>query len=279
MTWKRSISRNVGVVTVGNINNYVQSTAPNRPAALDAFYAEVRGILQASTPVYLGAHPSIGSLMFVGIISATENYFRNILSGLVEVCPLARAASTQKDVKLGSVLWHGGHGALRTAFESISFSNPKNIVKATKEYVGLPTFTETSVYTEYGKLCEIRHGIVHANNELTGKNAIALHLSNPGQGVTVTIGFAEIQECADVCTTLVVEFHNTLFELMCERWAKKWPFIGTWTRAQARATFHQVWRTFYSEFDKSNGTIPNALTMTKCLNRVCSDYGVTLPSV
>ncbi len=56
---------------------------------IDAFYATTQDILNVANPDFLQQHPSMGTLLLVGLISASENYFRDLFARIIRICPIA----------------------------------------------------------------------------------------------------------------------------------------------------------------------------------------------
>jgi hypothetical protein len=88
-------------------------------------------------------------------VSTTENYFRDLFTRVIRLCPVAKAASADQTVKLGSVVWHGGQDAERGAFEHISFAGAENLITTSKKFLGY-SLKRTQLVEEFDKVCELR---------------------------------------------------------------------------------------------------------------------------
>ena len=267
MTWHDSISQNVGPASIADIRRYVVPSGAAAESPIDMFYRASRDLLLVGTPTFLSAHPSMGPLLMVGLVSTTENYFRDILTRVIRLCPISRAASADQAVKLGSVVWHGGVDAERGAFEHLSFAGGDNIISTAKKFTGY-NIRRTTVVDEFDRVCDLRHGIVHSSAILPGKNAIRLNLPATSTAQRIVVSFAELQEVADVCTSLVVSVNQELFVELCRRWNREWPLKASWLPSRSHAMFKSVWQTFHSEIDKTNGTIPSPMSLMRCKNSV-----------
>jgi len=127
---------------------------------------------------------------------------------------------------------------------------------------------------EFGKICELRHGIVHSNSLLAGKNAIKLEISNnaPNEALKITVGYEQLQECRLISTMLIASFNTEMFEEMAKRWAVDWPKLPSWDSETADALFEQIWLSFYSKVDEQNSSISTPLTMLQCQDRVKQEF-------
>jgi hypothetical protein len=213
----------------------------------------------------------MGPLLLVGLVSATENYFRDVFAGIIRLCPTAQSKSADHSIKLGSVIWHSGVDVERGAFEHISFASGERLIKSSKEYLAY-TLKQTSIVDEFDKVCELRHGIVHSGAIIAGKNAIRLQLPPTKEPLRITVDFARLQECGSICTTLVASINSELFAELARRWAVVWPKLPSWNSERTHALFRQVWSTFFSAYDHTNGTIPTSLSLMKCKHRVLAEY-------
>lgn len=275
--WKLSVNQSVGAVTIQDIGNYVQNVAPFSTSPIDRFYTSTRQFLQVGSQSFLAAHPFIGPLLLVGIVSCTENFFRDLLSKSIRICPLCKKKSAEQSIKFGSVLWHNGINIERGALEHFSFANHTNIKSKVKNFTGYKikdNGPSDIVLEEYSKVCELRHGIVHSNLEFAGINAIKLELLNISSPSRIKVEYNELQECAAICTTLVASFNTVFFEEMARRWAVKWPNSPSWDNQNANKKFHEIWKIFHSTIDESQGVIPSVMTMVKCRNRVKKTFNI-----
>ena len=273
MTWRTCVNRAVGVARLSDIQKCIVPQNPTARSPIDSFYETSQELLRVGTPTFLGQHPPMGALLLIGIVSATENYFRDLFAGLISVCPIARAKSADQSIRLGSVLWHGSDDALRGAFEHISFAGKTNLQKTSASFLGLE-LSQSTPLDEYEKVCQLRHCIVHSSAVLSGKNAIALHIP-AGAALCVSIGFAELQECIAVCTALVATINSDLFAKFVSRWAEEWRRLPTWDFSERHTLFLSIWRLFFSETDRQNSLIASPLTAVKCRNRAATDFGVS----
>ncbi len=218
--------------------------------------------------------------MLVEVVSTTENYFRDILSRLLQICPDSKTKSSEKTISLGSVMWHGGQNFERGAFENLSFSDSSNIKKACSEFLGYPIKEmknggqTMAVMEEFNKICELRHGIVHSNSVLAGKNAVKLGIGNKTNLTKIRIEFSQFQQCAAICSALVISFNTELFEEMARRWAVIWPKKYQFDNQQLNDLFKKIWISFFSQIDSEDNTIAVPMTMVKCRNRIKTFYHV-----
>ncbi len=278
--WREAVNQTINTAKINDINQYV---APSSliDSPIDAFYATTQDILHVGQPDFLRQHPSMGTLLLVGLISASENYFRDLFARIIRICPIAQAASSEQAINLGSVIWHREGLVERGAFENISFADVGKIINTCRKFLkyelkknGITNGITNELLEEFGKICELRHGIVHSNSLLAGKNAIKLKIPNnvPNEALKITVGYEQLQECSLISTMLIASFNTEMFEEMAKRWAVDWPKLPSWDSETADALFEQIWLSFYSKEDEQNSSISTPLTMLQCKYRVKREF-------
>lgn len=126
---------------------------------------------------------------------------------------------------------------------------------------------------EFDKLCQIRHAIVHSSRLIAGKNAIKIHIPPSNTWVVVKVGYAEIQECASICTSMVCEINTSLFGEMARRWAVEWNKDDFWNDKKEKETFDDLWNAFCSQVDTSDVDF-QSLSKIKCKNAIKKEYNI-----
>lgn len=267
--WKKSVSACASTVTLADITNYVDPSS-ERSSPIDSFYVGRNSLLSSIAPSYAASNPSMPPLALVGLISLTENYFREILAGIVTICPKAKQKSATKNLNLATA-WIGFGEMEKGAFENTSFSDPKVVKKNLNDLVGVNITNSNQIAApleEFGKLCELRHAIVHSAGLLAGKNAVKLELPNSKNSVKIKIGYVELQESAEVCSSLVCAVNLELFVNMAAKWLNEWPRTPAYQDQNPNTLFKKIWGLFYSKFDERNGLISDSLTQIRARNLI-----------
>jgi hypothetical protein len=263
------------VARIADVDKYVSQSTAVSGAPIDSFYESCSEILRPASPVFLSANPSVGALLLVGLVSATENYFRDAIGRLIRICPLAQECCANQVVSLGTVIWYNGDFLGRSAFEQLSFASSDNVRNALRKYLGHDVRRNgplDSALAEFEKICELRHSIVHAGASLAGRNALRLQVEKgPGSG-RVVIGFAELQETAAICTTLVVAANGELFDAVVRRWADSWRKHRSWDGAKENERFREVWSVFWSETDARTSQTAERMGRRRCMNLVRKEF-------
>ncbi|MEA3640586.1 MAG: hypothetical protein VBE63_11675 [Lamprobacter sp.] len=238
----------------------------SRRSPIDDYYDHRSTLLANSLPTATTPDPTLLQALLLGVISSTEYFFRDILARLVRICPFSRSTSSNQVLSLGAVdycgLEHLGFGLM----ENTSFADPKTISQATQKFLGLTWNNGSSVASaiaEFGKICQIRHAIVHSRGHLGDRNAreLGLALRELHELCLSLIGF---QDLLLVCDNVVRAYNRFIFEKTVERWINTGKLVGDWsndkeawcqlfsccystTDAEGTPRPYQAWRKIKSE--------------------------------
>ena len=273
-SWKECLSRPSSVARLTGFCVDSEVEPIERQSPIDSFHASLRELLSIATPNFLASHPILGPHFLGGVVAATEEYLRSLLGEILAICPTSQAHAAGKQIHLGAALWHGRDIFSRGAFEGMAFTGERNVVDTITNFLDYSikkTDRVWDVLKEFEKVCQIRHGVVHSGCTMPGKNAVILGLS-PMNGIPrLKVGFAELQECADVCTSLAVSLNLDLFNLIAKRWASTWRDFPSWNEMSEHKHFKRVWRIFYSGFDANGALINSPLSMMRCKNAILKE--------
>jgi len=275
--WKRCVCQQPSACSIADIANYflpVQDSEEEK-SPIDHFYSDITKIINIGKPDVLALTPELGPLLLVAGISATENYFREVFSRIIKVCPISQAASGDKVIPIGSVIWHGSKDIERGAFEGQSLACSDTIIKASKNFLKYTIEKDvgTQIFDEFEKLCQLRHNIVHSSGLVAGKNAVSLAIPSSGKRLKISVDFAALQESLSICLTLVIGANKSLFIEMCKRWAVDWVKLPSWNHESEHEKFKSVWCLFYSKIDDEKGHIAKPLSVIKVRNQIKKFYG------
>jgi hypothetical protein len=271
--WKNSVNQISGSQRINDINEYIKyDEIKEYNSPIDNFYFSLKGILDVvKDPKILEENKSLGPLLLIGIVSNTENYFREIMSQMIKTCPICKSTASSQSINLGSVIWHSGNNIEIGSFENLSFADSKVLKKTCKSFLDYDIDKKgatAAALDEFDKICELRHGIVHSNQIIAGKNAIKLGI-NPSQNpVKIYVDYKLLQECAVICTSVICSFNLELFNEIVRRWAIDWCKLPSWIKEKDNIKFKIIWKAFYSQIDRDRGSIPLNLTELQCRNSV-----------
>jgi hypothetical protein len=275
--WSECVNQQLGSSGIADIHSYVRPCAATTDPPIDVFYRSLDELLKVGTPASITSDPVIGRLIVVGCVSATENYFRNVFSQILKICPTSRKRAAKQTVNFGSVLWHGAADLERGAFEGRAFSDPDTIVEYCQKFVGLEIAKASPLrfhLSHFATICELRHCIVHSDGLIQGNNATSLQMNPSNTRLAVAIGFAQVQEAAAICAGMVRAFNTEFFKLLSTRWAINWRQEPYWASTVEYAEFRKIWSIFYSKLDAVRGALSPHHSVVRCRNLVKREFNI-----
>lgn len=133
INWKDCVNKSAGNERVQDIQFYLKKEVVAYKAPIDEFYVEVKKIVMYSSNIQmLEENDFLGPLLYVGIISKTENYIREILTECIKICPICKRETANRSVSFGSIMWRRSGEFEKGIFENISFSDSSAIKKELK---------------------------------------------------------------------------------------------------------------------------------------------------
>lgn len=265
-----------------NVESYVYTDVANNDSAIDAFYKSTKPIIIEvnSNREKYDESPWLGCFTVLAIISATENYIREIFKEVILICPIAQNnINDDQKVRLRSVLWNTSDDMIRALFEDISFSNSKTIKDKLNKILGVTSLsgrTHADLFKSFDLVCNLRHGIIHADRVIGGKNAVEISLSKKESRAFLKISSSDVNSILSICTNLVLTINGVLFCEVLERWKHGWrrnDTIKTWVPAsddEEKEMLGKVYSIFLSKEDYAHNLInqENKLTLDELYMKI-----------
>lgn len=220
-----------------NIEEYVYTEDVDNSSAIDKFYKSTKKIIievNQNVEKY-NSSEWLGCYSLLAIISATENYIREIIKDIILICPISQfKIKNEKTVRLSSTLWNTKEDLIRVLYEDISFANSATIKAKFKDFLDtkvLENATYNSLFKSFDLVCNLRHSIIHADRIIAGKNAVDIYLKKRQSRTFLKINAFQLNSILSICTNLVLTINGLLFCEVIERWKEKWrnnQLIDSW---------------------------------------------------
>lgn len=206
-----------------NISRMCTASKDERLSPIRDFIEYRKSLILLADKERLNSDPVLGHLVFLGLVSAVEAYFRTLLSRLSRSCPICRDHSSNLMVPLGAIDHYGYDEVSLGVLEHVSFATDGEIKKRTKALADIDISADQGELLDlldtYKKLCQLRHVSVHARGILGSGAAKELGLE-PGIN-RLNIDFQSVHEIAGVCASLVSVYNRVLLEKLVRRLQSK----------------------------------------------------------
>lgn len=138
--------------------------------------------------LYLGAEqkgdyaPILGSLAYLGMVSAFEGYMRSLLRRLVLTDDVCRNLASRRTVTYGAAISHGNDLLPEALLENISFASTANVAYEFKTLCSVSQMGKDGqvppqlkqLFEAFGSICHVRHCGVHRFGKLGSNQALLL---------------------------------------------------------------------------------------------------------
>lgn len=196
----------------------------------------------------------LSNYIFLGQMSAAESYFRAIIRSTILVDSISEANVASKQITYAAAKYLDKSMIPEALLENLSFSSINNIEKALREYLKVKeNFPEglKNALSEFDKVCQLRHCIVHRFAYLGSTNAANLGIESHGNLIEKPIKFSysSLQSAFQVIDICVKTFNNFLFTYLIYRLAEN-NFI-LWNYRDDRILFEKFYTLFVDSTNKN----------------------------
>jgi hypothetical protein len=223
---------------------------------IDNFYQNIASLIPLGTAEALQANQAFGKVLLLGIVAATEHYFRACLAGLLHVCPIAHQHSASLSLSFGAIDYYAPRDLGLALLEHVSLATAGEVQKQAQRLVGIDASKNLSTRAaldEYEKLCQLRHAAVHSVGHLGHQNLRDLGVVLTSGRLGLKVEYSGFQIAADVCQNVVRSYNRFVFRQTVEKWIGRKVIRGTWLEDRER--FSPLYRLFYSAHDAEGPSI------------------------
>ncbi|RZS43836.1 hypothetical protein EV193_102817 [Herbihabitans rhizosphaerae] len=238
---------------------FVTSSGKARSSSpIDSFYVEHQGLnklgsLLQGDQVDEDVQYLLGGQLLLGYVSATELYFRQMISRCVALCPIIRQANGQQMIPFGALDYYHKDSLENALTERVSFSEPGTIKNQLDGRLGVKVVPRSSLdrsIEDYEKLCQVRHSLVHSHGVVNSSNAAKLGI-DPARSLQTCIDSRCLQLVAAVALNLVRDANNEIARSIVWDWVKRGILTGD--NRKDRAHLGRLLRQLGSAIDSDSG--------------------------
>jgi hypothetical protein len=193
-------------------------------------------------------------VLTAGVVSAAEEYFREVIVLTALVCPLCRERVSSLQTTVGAALSGSAADALHTSLEGISFSSASNLKEASSKYLGFTWKRDSSLATAmglYNVACTLRHCAVHSGGLVNRRNAATLKV--PAHSRVAVSSAADLLALAHVVLATARLYNAELFRHVLSDWIDEMILMGDWDHDGPLMT--ELWAGFVSNSDRAAATV------------------------
>lgn len=194
---------------------------------------EFRFNLAQINVLYLGAaargdyKPILGSLVYLGMVSAAEGYFRALLRRLILVDEACRHNASSRSLTYGAALHHAEDLLPEALLEGVSLASTKNIAVELKTLCNISQMSKDGnvpaalerLFSNFELICQVRHCGIHRFGKLGSQQALRLGMEKhkPLLEKPLALTVAQLQEIAEALEALIRAVNSYCFADILKR--------------------------------------------------------------
>jgi hypothetical protein len=235
--------------------------ATSEESPIDEYFANLTGInrlyLQAQNR---GDYSSVlGSLVYMGMVSAAEGYFRSLLRRLILIDPACRENASSRSVSYGAALHHEKNLLPEALLEQYSFASAKTVAAELKGLCNISQMSKDGavprllqgLFDDFESICQVRHCGIHRFGKLGSQQALRLgiDLHKPLLEKPLKLSVQNLQEIAEALEALVCAVNSYCFADLLKRTHTASP-AGRETPKRYAVSWTAVWASDRRRFKK-----------------------------
>lgn len=238
----------------------------------------------------------LGSLVYLGMVSAVEGYFRSLLRRLILIDPACEANASNRTVSYGAAIHHDESLLPEALLEGVSLASTKavagelrnlcNISQMGKDG-GVPKALE-QLFDNFESICQIRHCGIHRFGKLGSQQALRLGMDahKPLLEKPLKLAVSHLQDIAEALEALVRAVNSYCFADLIKKTHTFSP-AGREKDKLYRITWQCDWdadrerfATYYSVFVSNRGVVksPSVESMYSAFMAYVKHYDSDFPT-
>jgi len=163
----------------------------------------------------------LGSLVYLGMVSAAEGYFRSLLRRLIVVDPACQHNASSRTVSYGAALHHESDLLPEALLEGLSLASTKNIASELKTLCNISQMGKdgavppalTQLFRNFEAICQVRHCGIHRFGKLGSQQALKLGMAQhkPLLEKPLKLTVQHLQDIAEALEALVRAVNSYCF--------------------------------------------------------------------
>lgn len=210
----------------------------------------------------------LGSLVYLGMVSAAEGYFRSLLRRLILVDPACEANASVRMVTYAAAVHHQPDLLPEALLEGVSLASTKTVVSELRALCNLSPFPPSleKLFENFEDICQVRHCGIHRFGKLGSQQALRLGMDKhkPLLEKPLSLTVIHLQDIAEALEALLRAVNSYCFSDMLKRTHTASP-AGKDKKTLYSISWQRDWdadetrfRKFYSIFASVRPAAPSA---------------------
>lgn len=157
--------------------------------------------------------PMLGSLVYLGMVSAAEGYFRSLLRRLILVDPACRHNASSRTVTYAAAMHHDPALLPEALLEGLSLASTKNVAGELKTLCNISQMSKDGavpaalqqLFQNFEAICQVRHCGIHRFGKLGSQQAfrLGMTLHKPLLEKPLALTVQQLQDIAEALDALI----------------------------------------------------------------------------
>ncbi len=164
--------------------------------------------------------PMLGSLVYLGMVSAAEGYFRSLLRRLIRQDTACEANAATRTVTYGAAIHHEPALLPESLFEGVSLASAKNVFSELRSLCGIEVPDSLQqLFQNFEAISQVRHCGIHRFGKLGSQQALRLGIDQhkPLLEKPLALKVEQLQEIADALQALIHAVNSLCFSEILKR--------------------------------------------------------------
>jgi hypothetical protein len=211
--------------------------------------------------------PVLGSLVYLGMVSAAEGYFRSLLRRLICQDTACEANAATRTVTYGAAIHHAPALLPESLLEGVSLASAKNVFGELRSLCGIEVPESLQqLFQNFEAISQVRHCGIHRFGKLGSQQALRLGIDQHKQLLEkpLALQVQHLQEIADALQALIHAVNSLCFSEILKRTHTAGP-AGRAKEKLYQEAWQQDWvadrarfRSYYEIFASTSKPDPSA---------------------
>ncbi|WP_298625377.1 hypothetical protein [uncultured Zoogloea sp.] len=164
--------------------------------------------------------PMLGSLVYLGMVSAAEGYFRSLLRRLIRQDTACEANAATRTVTYGAAIHHEPALLPESLLEGVSLASAKNVFSELRSLCGIEIPDSLQqLFQNFEAISQVRHCGIHRFGKLGSQQALRLGIDQhkPLLEKPLALQVEQLQEIADALQALIHAVNSLCFSEILKR--------------------------------------------------------------